>query len=135
MPVPGDRAARRCGAVLADVADDVDRGLISAQCLLQRGLHRLIEPVGFQPPGEPLVRAGDKPAETGGPSSAAISIAVRSTGTLPSLPSRMAAALTFAPQATVSARPSGGSAQVTFRSDRSAASAAARSPSPAAPAG
>ena len=40
--------------------------------------------------------------------------AVRSMGTLPWLPSRMAATLTFGPQATVSARPSGGSAQVTF---------------------
>jgi hypothetical protein len=37
------------------------------------------------------------PAETGVPSSAAINIAVRSAGTLPSLPSKTAAALTFGP--------------------------------------
>ena len=37
------------------------------------------------------------PAETGAPSSASISIAVRSTGTLPSMSSKIAAALTFGP--------------------------------------
>ena len=37
------------------------------------------------------------PAETGAPSSAPISIAVRSAGTLPSLSSKMAAAFTFGP--------------------------------------
>ena len=37
------------------------------------------------------------PVETGAPSSAAIRCAVRSTGTLPSMPSRIAASLTFGP--------------------------------------
>jgi hypothetical protein len=37
------------------------------------------------------------PVDTGDPSRAAISIAVRSTGTFPADPSRIAAALTFGP--------------------------------------
>lgn len=57
------RAARQRGIVFAGVADDVDRGFVRAQGLFgaQRSLYRLIEPGSFQPPGEPLVRAGDKP--------------------------------------------------------------------------
>jgi hypothetical protein len=53
------------------------------------------------------------PTDTGAPSSDRISTAVRSAGTLPSLPSKTAAALTFGPYTTVPARPCGGSAQVT----------------------
>jgi hypothetical protein len=57
------RAARQHRAVLAGVADDIDRGLVGAQCLLgaQRGLHRRVEPGRLQSCGEPFVRAGDEP--------------------------------------------------------------------------
>ena len=54
------------------------------------------------------------PVETGVPSSEAISIAVRSRGTLPSLASRIAAALTFGPYTTFPAAPNGGVAVVIF---------------------
>jgi hypothetical protein len=53
------------------------------------------------------------PADTSTPSSAWITIAVRSTGTLPSLPSTIAAALRFGPYDTVPGCPHGGTAVVT----------------------
>src|SRR5258706_605485 len=58
------------------------------------------------PASRSLARATN-PAEIGAPSSASISIAVRSTGTLPSELSNTAAALTFCPYTTPPACPSG----------------------------
>ena len=55
------------------------------------------------------------PLETGTPSSASITVAVRSTGTLPSLASSTAAALRFGPYTTAPACPNGTAAVVVLR--------------------
>ena len=98
----GDRVrgpGQRLTLLIGVFTDHVGGRLIGAQHVLgaQRGLHRLIEPGPARHSAKRARARATNPVDTGAPSSAAISVAVRSTGTLPSEPSRIAAAFTFGP--------------------------------------
>jgi hypothetical protein len=90
---------RFSGAGVDVFAGDVDRGLITTQHRLggQRVLEFPSKPAPARHCASRSCARATNPQETGLPSSAAISIAARSTGTLPSLDNKTAAAFTFGP--------------------------------------